>query len=147
METTENPYELPHQQLIIDLASQSFLQTTARWAKILAVIGFVMIGFIILVAIYITSTTGVWSQTGLQNFFMTAIYSLMGLLYFFPTLYLYRFAVKMQEGLQDNDQEMVRESFQNLKSLFRFVGILTVVCIGIYGLMLFAVGIGAGFMG
>jgi len=146
METTENPYELPQQQLILDLASQSFLQTTAKWAKILAVIGFVMIGFIVLVAVYATSTTGVWSQMGMQNFFLTAMYSLMGLLYFFPTLYLYRFAVKMQEGLEDNDQEMVQESFQNLKSLFKFVGILTVVGIGFYGLVLLTVGIGAGFM-
>ena len=146
METTENPYELPQQQLIIDLASQSFLQTTAKWAKALAVIGFVMIGLIILVAVYVTSTTGIWSQLGAQNFILTAIYSLMGLLYFFPTLYLYRFAVKMQEGLEENDQEMVQESFQNLKSLFKFVGILTVVCIGFYALVLLTVGIGAGFM-
>jgi len=77
--------------------------------------------------------------------FVSVFYILMALLYFFPCLYLFNFASKMQIALRNNDQDHLNESFKNLKSTFRFVGILTIVSLGL-GLLVFVLGmIGAAF--
>jgi uncharacterized membrane protein (DUF485 family) len=55
-------------------------------------------------------------------------------LYFFPCLFLFRFASKMKHALAANDQAQLNTSFQNLKSLFRFVGILTIIFLAFYAI-------------
>jgi hypothetical protein len=74
---------------------------------------------------------------------ITLVYVLIGLLYFFPCLYLFNFSSKMQIALRNNDQELLNQSFKNLKSCFKFIGILTIIVISIY-LLVIIVSIAAG---
>ena len=60
---------------------------------------------------------------------------LMVLLYFFPCLYLFRFATRMQTALRTNDQQQLVSSFANLKSTFKYLGIVTIIFIAFYALM------------
>ena len=57
------------------------------------------------------------------------------LIYFFPCLYLFKFATKMQVALRNNDQDTLNVSFENLKSCFKFMGIFTIICLSLYGLV------------
>ena len=68
--------------------------------------------------------------------FLTVVYLLFAVLYFFPVLYLYRFSVKMEEGLRAQNGDTVELAFQNLKSLFKFMGLFMAVILGFYGVML-----------
>jgi hypothetical protein len=64
----------------------------------------------------------------------------MAVLYYFPTQYLYNFAVKMKLAIQNSQQNNLEDGFENLKSLFKFTGILMIVVLSIYGL-LFLIGL------
>lgn len=144
-------YDNAPQGLIIDLKSEDFLRQTAKWGKLLAIIGFVMIAFFVVFAFFAGSIMGS-AMSGMGNGavgllgggFFTMFYLIVALLYFFPMLYLYKFSVKMQDGLRDRNQEAIATSFQNLKSLFKFMGILTVVALGFYALGMLAVLVGTG---
>jgi hypothetical protein len=66
---------------------------------------------------------------------LTVVYLICALLFFFPCLYLYRFSVKMKLALASVSQENFDTSLQNLKSLLKFYGILTIVMLSIYALI------------
>jgi hypothetical protein len=77
---------------------------------------------------------------------ITVIYLLGAALYFFPCLFLFRFASQIQDAIRNNEQAKLQGSFRSLKSFFRFVGILTIIGIAFYMLAIFAilvVGVGA----
>src|SRR5882672_6038048 len=93
-------------ELHIDAPSSSYLSDTAKWAKFLAIVGFIVCGLIVLVAFFAGSIlSATFSRYGMEggsaassvgSAFITIIYILVALLYFFPCLYLFRFATKMQ---------------------------------------------------
>lgn len=120
----------------------ALLKETARWARFLAVTGFVIVGFMIIAAVILPEMLSTVRYRELedsiqQNFTATGIrinLIILALLLFFPCMFLFRFALKMQEALVNSRQESFEESFQSLKSTFKFYGILTIVILAIYGL-------------
>ena len=135
----------------IDDASRSHLAEAAKWAKFLAIVGFVMCGFIVIASFFIGTIFSTSfsryndysdgpSVGGGFGILITLFYLAFGLLYFFPCLFLFRFANHMKSALNTNDQLTLNKSFQNLKIMFRFVGILTIIVISLY-VLLFFVGI------
>jgi hypothetical protein len=131
----------------------AYLREAARWGKFLAIVGFVVIGFVGLMAIFAGAFMGAMmdgAEGGVGFFssgFLTVFYLLIALLYFFPVLYLYRFASKVQQGLNLQSEAEVNEAFKNLKSLLKFIGVLTIVMLAFNALgilaMLLGVGIGS----
>ncbi|MBB6609768.1 hypothetical protein H7F15_01845 [Pontibacter sp. Tf4] len=139
------------QGLNLNLASEDFLRNTAKWGKFLAIVGFVGVGFMVLAGIFAGTMLGAaMSQAGGDGFgsagggFFTVFYLIFAALYFFPVLYLYKFSDKMKAALDSKDEDLITESFKNLKSLFKFMGILTIVILGFYGLAIIFMSIGAG---
>ncbi|OLY91084.1 hypothetical protein SAMN05444008_11862 [Cnuella takakiae] len=132
----------PQQPIYLNDESRSYLLETARWGRFLAIVGFVMLGLGVLAAIII----GLVMATQLAPFtnatftgsilpvVFPMVYALLAALYFFPCRNLYRFANKTKTALVVNDQETLTQAFANLKSLFKFVGVLTMVLLGFYAL-------------
>ena len=129
----------------IDQSSRAHLSEAAKWAKFLAIVGFVMCGLIVLAAIFLgsflatmTISEGYRSSaaglTGGMGAFIAIFYSGIAILFFFPYLFLFRFATRMKAALNTNDQLTLNTSFQNLKIMFRYVGILTIVMLSFYAL-------------
>jgi hypothetical protein len=58
-------------------------------------------------------------------------FAILGL-YILPLLYLSRFASNLKTALYADDQDNLALSFENLGKLFKFLGILTLVVIGVY---------------
>jgi len=132
--------------LTIDPIGRAHLMEAAKWARFLAIVGFVCITIFALIAIfggsYIART---FSKAGQYNelapdfstgmtAFIIVYYVCLALIVFFAYLFLYRFAANMRAALRENSQDLLNRSFQNLKVLYRYWGILTVI-----GLALFAV--------
>jgi uncharacterized membrane protein len=121
---------------------RAFLIETARWAYFLAIIGFIMIGFIVVIAIFAGSLIGMMASQipeanglgAIGGGFITFFYLLIAGIYIFPVLYLYRFSIKMKEALRTDNQESLSISFENLKSHYKFIGILMIVVLGFYAL-------------
>lgn len=129
-------------KLEVEETSSRFLSETAKWAKFLSILGFVLTGIIVIIAIFVgtflASMSGGMSESVLPAGFsiiITIVYLAFALLYFFPCLYLYRFSSKMKQALLENNQVQLNSSFENLKSCFKFMGIMAIVIISIYILL------------
>ena len=64
------------------------------------------------------------------------IYILLAGVYFVPITYLYRFSVQVKQAVENNNEEEYTTAFQNLKSLFKFLGIFTIVMLALYAVAL-----------
>lgn len=147
--------------LTIDNTSRSHLNEAARWARFLAIVGFVFVGIIAVVAIFGgTYLSKIFSSSGSGNNPFGDAYSsgytvgiilyylIIALLIFFAYLFLYRFSVSIKTALSANDQDMLNKGFQNLKILYRYWGILTIIglCFFIFALIVgIIIGTSAGF--
>jgi hypothetical protein len=133
--------------LSIDPLTKAHLQETARWGKFLSIIGFIMCGLVAIGGIFFsTILTSFMSRsegyegtsfnaTGLGAA-MAFVYIIFGVIYFFPCLFLFRFSTQMKTALNANEQDRLNSAFQNLKALFRYVGIITIIVLALYGLIL-----------
>ena len=146
--TLDNDFATPA-GLTIDPESQAYLKETAKWAKFLSIVGFIIAGFMVLMGLFMgtvmsTMAGGLGNEIpGFPMWIMSTIYILFAILYIMPMLYMYRFSSKMQTALLRENQMELTSSFENLKSLFKFAGIMTIIMLGFYGLMI----LGAMFVG
>jgi hypothetical protein len=139
--------------LSIDPITKAHLADTARWARFLAICGFVLLGLMLLFGIFMlvgmSSEIGsnLGQEYGGNNMFgamgmgaFAFMYIIMALIIFFPLLYLLRFANRMRASLNGNDQQALNYSFQNLKAYFRYLGIITIILLAFYAIgIIFAV--------
>ena len=133
--------------LTIDPNSKIHLAEAARWGKFLAIVGFIFCGIIVVVGLFAgsllssmgSSYGGSMSNTGGLAAMMSVIYIIIALVYFFPCLFLYRFAARMKAALLTNEQETLNNSFQNLKAMLRYMGIIMIIVLVIWGLSLLTV--------
>jgi hypothetical protein len=137
MESTQN---LLNTELQIDPIARAHLSETAKWANFLSIVGFVLSVIIAVLALFAGTILGTLGNSFGGSFigagFIMVVYLLIAALYFFMSLYLYRFASKMKAALYANDQESLNYSFANLKSLYKLMGILTVVYLSFIALAL-----------
>ncbi len=147
MENTEildefqNPSSKDESTLHIHKDMYEHLTTAARWGNILAIIGFVvtgigaLFGLFGLVAIGATASSPELAMIeGLSTLMWVGLlvyFAILGL-YVLPLLYLSRFASNLKTALYADNQGNLALSFENLGKLFKFLGILTLVVIGVY---------------
>lgn len=127
----------------LQLTSQSFLKETAKWAYFLSIVGFVGIGMLILLSVFMGT---IFSKLGVFNSgmspapmmgvgFITFLYLIIAVLYFFPVYYFFQFSSKAKAAFSRNDNEALTTSFEYLKSHHKFLGILSIVILSIYGVV------------
>ncbi len=138
--------DFQREELRLNETSIGFLRETAKWAYFLSIMGFIGIAFIVLMAFFMGSIMGSVgaiggdTEIGMMGGFITVIYLLIAVLYFFPVLYLFKFASRMKHAVHSNNTDVMTSAFENLKSHYKFMGILTIVMISIYILViLFAI--------
>ncbi len=138
--------------LQVDNGNIPYLTEAAKWAKFLGILGFILCALMIVGGLFAgtffaslpefnASLSAMGSAGGI---FITVWLILFALLYFFPSLYLFNFASKMQTALRINDQVYLNASFKNLKSCFKFWGILLVIVLCIYAIAITFAIIGGG---
>lgn len=119
-----------------------FLKETSTWTYILSIIGFIGVGLMFLAGIIFSITMGgilgdnPYQNLGIDMSYFGIIYIVMGLIYFFPIMYLFNFSRKMKRALSLNNNEDLSAAFSNLKSHYRFLGIFTIVIISLYVLII-----------
>ncbi len=136
--------DLLSNELLISETSQSNLNTAAKWGKFLAIVGFILIAIMLI--------AGIWAQIFLSYSrsslydsefikYIGIVYAVVAIILFFPCLYLFKFSNKMQDAIRVPNQESLDTAFINLKSMFKFYGIFTIVILVMYAIA-FIVGIG-----
>ena len=126
-------------ELHLTAQAQDFLRTAAKWAMFLAILGFIVIAFWIFAALGMLAAGSVVGDMpsspgmGAMAFFSPTVlglaYLIMAILYFFPVLYLYKFSSKIKNALSSNSSDELTEAFGNLKSHYKFIGIITIITI------------------
>lgn len=129
--------------LQVDNSNIPYLSEAAKWGKFLGIAGFILCGLLVLFGIFagsIFSSLSEFSDAGLNTMgaagsvFLAIVIILFALLYFFPSLYLFNFASKMQTAIRNNDQVYLNAAFKNLKSCLKFWGILFIIMLCIYAI-------------
>ena len=126
----------------LHLDQQSFvnLKEAAKWARFIAIIGFIISALMVLFALFagtLLSSMG----AGFGDFSMigsgliAGFYLVLALIWFFPNLFLFRFSSQMQQSIRLNEQIKLQQALTNLKAYFKFLGILFLVIICIYALV------------
>ena len=125
-------------QAILGEQGLEYLKETAKWGKFLAIVGFVIVGIIAVASLFIGAIFSNLPQGEMPIPFpssiLTVMYLLMALLYFFPTLYLYQFSTKTLDAIARKEDDLLENGLEKLKSLFKFMGIMTVIVLGFYAL-------------
>ena len=136
--------------LSIDPTTKSHLSEAAKWARFLAIMGFIFLGLmvvggVIAGVVMATSLSQFEGETGsgyvaggMMGGFgagMAVIYIILAVLYFFPCLFLLRFATKIKQALASNEQTDLNLGFQNLRAMFRYLGILTIIILAFYAIV------------
>lgn len=134
--------------LSVDATTKTHLSEAAKWARFLAIMGFIFLGLMIIGGIFAAvmmattasqfdseyGSSGAGLMMGSFGAGMAIIYIVLAVLYFFPCLFLFRFASKTKQALASNDQTDLNSGIQNLKSMFRYMGILTIVILAFYAI-------------
>jgi hypothetical protein len=118
---------------------KGYLLETAKWGKFLAIVGYIGTGLLVLLAFFMMFGLSSLSQFVEVSFPMGMlgfVYIIFAVLYFIPVNYLFQYSVKMKQGLIANDLQNITTGFRNLKSLFKFFGIFTIVILSLYVLIL-----------
>ena len=149
-QTNQNLFDLQ-----IDHQSNSYLSEAAKWGKFLSIMGFIFCALFVIVALFagtaIATSMSSFSATSsgagvMSGTIVTVVYILIALVYFFPCLYLFNFSSKMQAALRGNQQDVLNTSFRNLKSCFKFMGVLMIIML-CFWILAIIVAIGAAVSG
>lgn len=136
----------------VDEEARAHLLETARWTKFIAIVGFIILGLLILVGMLmglgLSVASRMYDTTNLGSTFGTAmmvVYLVLSLLYFFPILYLYKFSVLIKPAIQSGNQQQFNLALNYQKRMYKFIGIMLLVVFGLYAVMIIAGILGAAF--
>jgi amino acid transporter len=139
------------------------LRDAAKWARILAIIGFIAVGILVLFAFLfsvifrsMTEFQGGDSGMGIPDMgntfsgLFTFFYLVLAAIYFFPVYFLYQFSDKTLAALRSDDEISFEKAMRQLRRHYQLLGIITLIIVGFYVLVfgasiLFGVAAGGAF--
>jgi len=121
-------------QLTVEGEAKNYLSETAKWAKFLSIVGFVFIG---LIAIMLLGTVFIGGD-GLGGLGLSEGIGILPLLvlviYFYPIFKLYKFSRHAKNSIAATSSSELTHALDNLKALYKFMGILTLIIVVLYGI-------------
>lgn len=128
--------EINEDQIIVSPIMKESLRVAALWARFLAIIGFIVAGIIVLVAVFAASFLSAFPEINefsnlaiIHPAVITFSYILMGALIFFPNLFLLQFAIKTLGAIKQISQAEMEAAIIALKRYFLFWGAVTLIVV------------------
>jgi len=125
------------QALEVTETAKKYLKTTSDWTRFFSIMGFIAVGFLGLISIVALLTLLVLSfvddmpEEAYLFFIGGIIYLILAVAMLFPALYLSRFSQKTNAALLSNNANEIETAFKNLKSYWKFTGVMTIVVIAL----------------
>jgi hypothetical protein len=145
----------PSGQLMFTPRAMEMLRQTKPWVRFLAIMGFIITGFVVLAALVMlilglggmaSGGRGGGAAAGV-GVLMALLYVLVAALYFFPSMFLNRYASHINALLSNRREDTLEAALAAQKAFWRLVGIIVLVVVCIYvGIIVIAIvlgGIGA----
>jgi hypothetical protein len=121
--------EQTEQGITIGLNTMNDLRIAGQWGKLLAVFGFISVGFMLLVSLFLILFPFNQFDASIIPYppaIIGGVYLVLAFIYLFPVIYLYRFSSQAKKAFMHRDENHFHSSIQNLKILFRLTGIFTI---------------------
>ncbi|MBA4135177.1 MAG: hypothetical protein C0525_10675 [Flavobacterium sp.] len=132
----ENQSQFDSFELHLNQTALDYLRESAKWSMFLAILGFVGVGFLALMAIIMTSVMSAMPDTpgpfGAVKGIISIFYLVIALVYLFPVYYLYRYASNAKKAIYAKDSALLTDAFGALKSHHKFLGIAAIIIISLY---------------
>ncbi|MGQ1910527.1 hypothetical protein ACT3CE_12170 [Marinifilum sp. RC60d5] len=132
LENTNNGREVK----AMEFSAQSviYLNETRKWTIFLSILAFIFLGLLVIGSIFMsvifnTINTDLVPFMGIA---IGAVYLLVGVLYFFPVYYLYKFSKLSRSAIYEEDTNQLTLAFKYLKLHYKFIGILSIVMLSAY---------------
>lgn len=131
---TENQASLFDVQ--IDETGKGYLLEIAKWSKFFGILGYIFSALLLLIGLGLAllggSMTNAFAQLGFSGAAIGFFYILIALLYFYPSYKMVQFARLMPMGIHQQQQAIVTAAFGEMKALYRYFGILTIIVLSLY---------------
>ena len=125
--------EQQNHSLVISEISLSELASIRKWAFFLAIMGFIGSAFMIIFGLFFGAMSKFVPQEGATNKFpviiMMLFYFIIGIIYIFPSMLLFNFSSKIKMALATHSESPFAEALNYLRLLFKFTGIMVIICI------------------
>ena len=126
-------------QMVITDQAKSYLFETAKWTKFLAIVGFIFMGLMILLGLFMGSIMKTLPGTpaglgGAMSIAYVIMFFIVAAIYFYPLYCLLKFSVRTREAVLSNDTPTMTESFGWLKKFYKYIGILLIIALACYAL-------------
>ena len=110
----------------------NYLKQASPWMRFSGILGFIACGLMVfggvISAVILFIVYGLDEElAGLPAVFAVLFYVPLGLLYFFPSRFIYNFGTKIRSYIISNSNEDLELAFKYNKSYWKFIGILCIV--------------------
>jgi hypothetical protein len=144
----ETPLE--NRKIEIEQETLKHLNTTRKWAMFLAIIGFIILGLIVIIGLiagtFLTAFNSGGKDLGIPESLMFVPILLLAVIYFFPVLFLFRFSKHTSHAVQTLDKLEFHKAIKNLKSCFVYIGVLIIIILSLYIVVLIVAGSSMAFL-
>lgn len=130
------------EQLLINNTSRNYLKEIAKWTFFLSIVGFIGIGFLVIVGVFLVfmNNSDINTIMGSEYPFdmgiiLSATYIVIALIYLFPVLYLFKFSRKLKAALNTKNDDTLAGAFEMLKSHYKFIGVFMIIILSLYAMM------------
>lgn len=143
----EAPKEIPQ----FTAESASFLLKAAKWGKFLAILGFIIAGLMIVSGIMMSFVLNMVSEEAVplnmpfSSGVLSIIYIIFAGIYLIPVVFLNSFCNNAIKAVNLSNTQSLTASIRNLKNLFVFIGVSTILILVLYTVVLIVVGTAALF--
>ena len=127
----------PFRQPSTDTLSPSIsriLQQTQPWARLMGIVGFVMVGLMILVGVG-AGAAGIATGNA-ETAVLLVVYPLIAVLYIFPSMYLVRYSGRIREFVAQGQQSQLEAALEAQRLFWKFIGIVTLVSLSVTALII-----------
>ena len=114
----------PAQGLVLSSSAIGFLKETGKWARFLAIVGYVGLVLMVVMALSVGAIMSNIPTAGMMPVppaLFTVFYLFFAGLYFFPIRYLHLFSTNITTAINDNDNEYLDAALENLKSHYKYI--------------------------
>jgi len=157
LENPVEPMETRDQQLFSDADRErmsnacSYLISISKWMKFFFIMAIISVSLTMMAGLAIIASASIISDMpDIPDFpvaIVGAIYMAVGALNLVPAIYMNRISKAAERTVESDDNNAMLDFLKNNKSLWKFLGILTIVMIGFSILILPVIFLFAGFAG
>lgn len=115
----------------IDKEGLKHLAETRKWSMFLSILGFIFLGLILIITIFMIGVGNTISGLGYPPLALVPLL-LIGLIYYFPIYYLFQFSNYSKQALKNKDSELLSKALRYLKLHYRFMGIVAIIMLSLY---------------